>query len=202
MQERVTMIPPGLIPSFNVVLTIMAYISLKDSFTITIVTEIQAPGSWKRKTSAKELWLLTVVTSSLTLWIQGNSIIHSLLYAYLHISNLILGPVLSVWDPGGGFLSQNLLKEAASFVAVLLESWWKRDKREVPARIKGKTDNIIPLNMWKMLGERKELPTMSSLIFHVRHKQKVYVLVPKEGRNLATLIAILALPQTRFEAAG
>lgn len=53
-----------------------------------------------------------------------------------------------------------------------------------------------------MLGERKELPTMSSLIFHVRHKQKVYVLVSKEGRNLATLIAVLALPQTRFEAAG
>lgn len=43
---------------------------------------------------------------------------------------------------------------------------------------------------------------MSSFILHVRHKQKLYLLVSKEGRNLAALIAVLALPQTRFEEAG
>jgi len=98
------MIPSGLVYSFIIVLKIMAYISLKNNFTITIVTEIQAPGSPKR-TSAKELWLLMVVTSSLTLWIKGTNSIHPLLYAYLHISNLIFGPMLSVRDPGGSFLS-------------------------------------------------------------------------------------------------
>lgn len=63
-------------------------------------------------------------------------------------------------------------------------------------------DNIVLLNMWKKLGGEKELPSMSSFIFHIRHKQKLYFLVSKEGRNLATLIAVLALAQTRFEEAG
>lgn len=43
---------------------------------------------------------------------------------------------------------------------------------------------------------------MSSFILHVRHKQKLYLLVSKEGRNLAALIAVLVLPQRRFEEAG
>lgn len=128
---------------------IMAYISLKNSFTISIVTEIQAPGSWNRRTNAKELWLLMGVTSFLTPWIKGNSIIHSLLYTYLHISSLILGTMFSVRDPGGWIFLLNL-KEATSFVGVWLVSLCEKGKKgKIPAVTKGKTDNIMPLNVKK-----------------------------------------------------
>lgn len=43
------------------------------------------------------------------------------------------------------------------------------------------------------------MPTMSSVIFHVRHQQPPYFLVSKEGRSLATLITVLAFPQTRLK---
>lgn len=35
----------------------------------------------------------------------------------------------------------------------------------------------------KETGGKKDLPTMLSFIFHIRHKQTLYFLVSKEGRN-------------------
>lgn len=78
---------------------------------------------------------------------KGKSIVPSLIHAYLHISNLISGPVLSGGDPGGCCLSQNLLKEAASFVGVFLLNLGEKDQRKIPAIIKGKIDDIMPLNI-------------------------------------------------------